>query len=274
MNDASEIEAWVHGRPLATSVPEMYDRFLVPAVFGPWADEFLHWFGVHEGDRVLDLACGTGALSDRLRPRVGVQGRVVGLDLNPLMLAVARSHLPKQPIPCCQADAARLPFRDCSLDAALCHHGLQLIVDHDRTIAELHRVVRPGGRVGLSVWASIDHSPGYRALATVMARHFGDPIAERYRQGPFGYGLPARAERTLRAAGFTQIQVETCERPVAFPSVVQFVRCYLEGPPFSAASPATRARILAELESELHEFVTPTGLSFPIKAHFARAYRP
>src|SRR5690349_1550588 len=106
-----------------------YERVMVPAVFAPWAKHLLGTVALPAGARVLDVACGTGIVSRLAAPRVGPAGRVVGLDTNEAMLAVARAQ--PQPtgaqVEWQQGDATKLPFADGEFDAVLCQQGLQYV---------------------------------------------------------------------------------------------------------------------------------------------------
>lgn len=105
--------------------------------------------GLQPGDRVLDLACGTGLNFPHLRQLVGVQGRVVGIDLSPRMLAIARQSITAhgwQNVETREADAAQLPFPDKSFDKVICSYALNIIPDYSQAIREVRRVLIPGGR--------------------------------------------------------------------------------------------------------------------------------
>src|SRR5262249_13923549 len=150
-----------------------YERYLVPAIFGPWAADLLALAAPQPGERVLDLACGTGAVARLTAERVGTAGAVIGLDLNPGMTELARSL----PAPRGAAvewrvgTALELPFTNATFDLALCQQGLQFFSDRAAALGETRRVLRSGGRLALSVWRSIDRSPGFAALAEALAEH-------------------------------------------------------------------------------------------------------
>src|SRR5262245_45317670 len=118
---------------VAGSAPEVYQRELVPAVFGPWAPILVELAHPRPGERVVDIACGTGVVARIAAARVGPSGSVVGVDLNPGMLTVARSiataGTPSAPIQWHEASADKLPFPDSSFDIAYCQLGLQFFAD-------------------------------------------------------------------------------------------------------------------------------------------------
>jgi ubiquinone/menaquinone biosynthesis C-methylase UbiE len=145
------------------SAAEVYERELVPAIFGPWAPRVVALAAPAAGERALDVACGTGVVARLVAERVGREGQVAGLDLNPGMLAVA-SGLPVAGAPTgwVQASAVRMPFPDRSFEVVCCQLGLQYFPDRPAALAEMARVLAPGGRLAAMLWRSIDHSPGSR----------------------------------------------------------------------------------------------------------------
>lgn len=169
------------------SAAEVYQRELVPAIFGPWAPRVVALAAPAAGERALDVACGTGVVARLVAERVGPEGQVAGLDLNPGMLAVA-SGLPVAgaPIGWVQASAVRMPFPDRSFEVVCCQLGLQYFPARPAALAEMARVLAPGGRLAVMVWRSIDHSPGFAALAEVE-------VALGPRQGPSGLSFPIEA---------------------------------------------------------------------------------
>jgi ubiquinone/menaquinone biosynthesis C-methylase UbiE len=150
---------------VAGSAPENYERALVPAVFEPWAPQVVALAKPKAGDRVLDVACGTGVVARHAAERVGPSGRIVGLDLNPGMLSVAASVASKvsgnsAAITWREASAVEMPFADASFDVVYCQLGLQFFPDRPKALREMYRVLTPEGRLSLMVWRGIDQSPG------------------------------------------------------------------------------------------------------------------
>lgn len=150
---------------------EQYEARFVPAMFAEWAPLLADAAGVHEGQVVLDAACGTGVVARTVAERLGAGGRVIGLDLNDGMLTVARRVRPD--LEWRQGDVADLPFDDGSFDAVLCQMALMFFPDRRRALREMARVVRPGGVVALVVPASLDVQPAYRPFVEMAARIAG-----------------------------------------------------------------------------------------------------
>lgn len=150
---------------LAGNAADVYERALVPAVFAPWAPQVVALAEPRPGERVLDVACGTGVVARLASQRVGRIGKVVGLDLNPGMLAVAAASAAGQssaaaPITWQEASAIKMPLPDAAFDIVYCQLGLQFFPDRPAALREMYRVLVPGGRLGLMVWRGIEHSPG------------------------------------------------------------------------------------------------------------------
>src|SRR5215213_6034773 len=178
------------GQPLwqqvGGSAAERYERDLVPAIFAAWAPILVDAANVRPDEHLLDVACGTGAVTRIAAERVGDGGRVVGLDVNGAMLGVARtSAVPAgASIEWCEASALEMPLPDAAFDVVLCQQGLQQFPDRPAALAEMRRVLRPGGRLAAAVWAEIEHSPGFAALVAALGRHVGEAAANN-RRAPF-----------------------------------------------------------------------------------------
>jgi SAM-dependent methyltransferase len=252
------------------SAAEVYERELVPAIFGPWAPRVAALVAPVAGERVLDAACGTGVVARLAAEQVGPDGQVVGLDLNPGMLAVA-SELPVTgaPVGWVRASAVRMPFPDRSFEVVCCQLGLQYFPDRTAALAEMARVLAPGGRLAVMVWRSIDHSPGFAALAEALDRHIG-PEAGATMRAPFALGDDAALRDLVEGAGFWDVRVDREAGAVRFGSVRELVIAQGAGSPLAgpigAAGPAARAGLLAEVEAALGPRQGPSGLSFPIEA--------
>ncbi|HEX5881240.1 MAG TPA: methyltransferase domain-containing protein [Actinomycetota bacterium] len=252
------------------SAAEVYQGQLVPAIFAPWAPRVLDLATPATGERLLDTACGTGVVARLAADRVGRTGQVVGQDLNPGMLAVA-SALPARsaPIAWVQASTDHLPFADGSFEVVACQLGLQYFPDRPAAVAEMARVLAPGGRLAVMVWRSIDHSPGFAALADALDRHIG-PAAGATMRAPFTLNDEAALRDLLAGGGFEDVEVHPQAGTVRFGSVQEFLIAQGTGSPLAApivaADPAARAALLADAETTLAPWQGPDGFAFPIGA--------
>src|ERR1700759_2156419 len=158
---------------VAGSAPEIYERELVPAVFGVWAPILVELAQPRSGEHVVDVACGTGIVARTAATSVGSAGAVVGIDLNPGMLGVARSLRSKGSLQWQEASADKLPFPDGSFDVVYCQLGLQFFPDRPAALREMRRVSSANGRLALMVRRGIHESPGFAVLADALEQHVG-----------------------------------------------------------------------------------------------------
>jgi ubiquinone/menaquinone biosynthesis C-methylase UbiE len=244
---------------------EMYASFMVPAMFEPFAEWLLDAAGAGPGHAVLDVACGTGAISRAAARRAGREGRVTGVDRGPHMLAVARATGAEPgaaPITYLEGSAEALPVEDASFDAATCHHGLQFFGDRDRALRELRRALRPGGRAAVACWGPVEQQPHFAALADAIERHLGEEAAGLIRS-PYALGDRELLTGLLTGAGFTGVRVETATRPVVYASHEGYARSIIAGGPLAArfaAAPAEEQEAVAtEVADALRDRRTDDG---------------
>src|SRR5215813_7362488 len=164
MNDAA-------GTQPTEAPAEVYERHMVPAMFASWVPALLDLVALTPGERVLDVACGTGVVARQAAVRVGAGGHVVGLDFNSHMLALAWARGPA--VEWCEGNAMALPFATKAFDVVVCQQGLQFFPDRGKALREAHRVLVPGGRFATAVWCAIESSPGHQALTQGLERHVG-----------------------------------------------------------------------------------------------------
>jgi ubiquinone/menaquinone biosynthesis C-methylase UbiE len=221
-----------------------YQQYLVPAMFAPLAERVVEMVEAGPGDRVLDVACGTGALSRVLARRVGGSGRVVGLDPNPAMLEVAGAQPPPggAEIEFVQGSAEQLPFSDGEFSLVTCQQGLQFVSDRVPALAEFRRVLGPAGRAGIACWSDLAASAGFRALAEGLAEQIG-PEAGRMMAAPFVLSDPAELRILLEQAGFSGIVVEIERIAASFADAGNFVqRALTTGPIMTTFLSATASQ--------------------------------
>jgi SAM-dependent methyltransferase len=166
---------------------------------------------IRPGHRVLDLACGAGALVPIESERVGSQGHVTATDLAPDMVAATKRKVQRlglANVDVREMDAQALAFPDASFDAATCRFGLMFCPDPVRAASEIRRVLGPGGRAATIVWDAPQKNPFFTALAAVLAEFVPTPPPDPAAPGVFRLGPPGEFERVLRAGGFANVTVE------------------------------------------------------------------
>ncbi len=268
----------IEGWQLSGAGAETYERFQVPSVLEPLAHTFLDAVPLRWGDRVLDVACGTGIVGRMAAPIVGPKGQIVGVDLNDGMLAVAR----RQPIvggvraDWRQGDASALPCDDAAFDVVLCQQGLQFFPKRSAALEEMHRVLVPGGIAALCVWQSIDLSPMNTAAAAALARHVGEGAARRL-HAPFALGDRGELRRLLGAAGFRDIVISAAviTRRMLPPeiSIPQALASTPVGPQVAALDIVTQTTLVAEIARDLEAYRDADGLAVPQATHIAVAWK-
>ena len=251
-----------------------YQSLFVPALFARWADLVAQAAKLSDGEQVLDVACGTGVLAAAAAERVGASGRVCGVDSNPGMLQVAAELHPQ--IDWRQADAAELPFDDASFDAVLCQFGLMFFPDQGRAIAEMRRVLKPGGRLVIAVWNALEYNPAYAMLVALLRREAGEPAAAAL-SAPFACGDRCALYGLVDDAGFSAVVCQSPAGQARFPSVRSVVEAELLGwlPLMGVElSEAASARLVDLASEEMKVFEQASGEAhFPLSAHLISARR-
>lgn len=204
----------------------IYENHFVPALFAGWPKHVLAAAGVKAGDRVLDVACGTGVLAREAMQRVGTKGSVAGVDINDGMLAMARTKSPEIQWHCSPAES--LPFADGSFDRVVCQFGLMFFQDPVKAIGEMRRVMRSGGTCAVAVWATLSDVPGYRALTEVLHELFGADIAKGI-EVPFSLGNRYLLQDMFKEAGQASIDIETVRGTVRFNSLSDWLYINIKG---------------------------------------------
>lgn len=212
------------------SAPELYERYLVPAITSVWANDLLDRVGLRRGETVLDIACGTGVVA-RLAEHRGHVGRLVGIDLNTAMLAIARQK--SATVEWIEGSALDLPFDTNSFDAVLCQLGLQFFPNRALALKEMVRVLKPGGRAGLSVYSAIERTPAAHAFVQALDKYLGVEASRTKRSEHLS--CDAQEVRAwAKQAGFDVVDVATVTKQITFPSMMDYARFQLTATPMAA----------------------------------------
>ena len=215
----------------AGSIPDLYDRLMVPLIFEPYAQDLARRAAAQRPAAVLEVAAGTGVVTRALDKVLG-GARIVATDLNQPMLDFARLHHDHADrIEWRQADALALPFADRSFDIVLCQFGAMFFPDKQQGYREARRVLKPGGTYLFNVWDRIEHNDFADVVTSALAAQFpGDPPRFLART-PHGYHDTAQIERELRAAGFTDVQCDWVEAVSKAASPLDVAIAYCQGTP-------------------------------------------
>jgi ubiquinone/menaquinone biosynthesis C-methylase UbiE len=251
---------------------EIYDAHFVPALFAQWGPVVAAEARVQKGDRVLDVACGTGALTLAVAEIAGPSGSVVGLDANPEMLAVARRKSVQ--IEWLEGRAEALPLPDGSFSAVVSQFGFMFFEDKPKALREMVRVLKPGGRLAVAVCGAMENSPGYGAFALLLDRLFGQQVGDAFR-APFSLGDVGRLHEICRQAGIEDAEVVQRNGKVRFKSIDALVSteraCVwtLGG----VLTDEQFERLLKESETTLKPFVTGGTVEFNMPSLIIRAQK-
>lgn len=190
------------------STPELYDRYMGPLLFEPYAKLVAQRAAALQPDRILETAAGTGIVTQALHGAMP-RAHIVATDLNPMMLKIAAERLASERVSFQPADAQDLPFDDESFDLVVCQFGMMFFPDKVRANAEARRVLRSNGHYLLVSFDRLELNPVLEAAGDAVAALFPDDPPAYMKRGPFSYADPTHIERDLLAVGFTRIQLET-----------------------------------------------------------------
>jgi len=251
---------------------KVYEALFVSALFGQWVSRVADAAQVQSGQRVLDVACGTGVLARAILSRAGPSGQVVGLDPDPGMLAVANELAPA--VTWRQGAAESMPFPDQSFDAVVSQFGLMFFGDRQQAVREMLRVLTAEGRLAVAVWDALETMPAYAAEVALLERVAGRPAADALR-APFVLGNRDDLSRMFGNAGATSVVITTHEGTARFPSVRVMVEADLRGwlPVMGVLLTEEQiGRVLTEAEAELVKYVGPdSSVAFAVRAHVVAA---
>ncbi|HSD52298.1 MAG TPA: methyltransferase domain-containing protein [Candidatus Methylomirabilis sp.] len=251
-----------------------YEALFVPALFAQWASRVVDAANLVAGQRVLDVACGTGVLAREVCLRTGPTGYVAGLDPSVGMLAVAKELSPS--VDWRQGTAESIPFSDASFDAVVSQFGL-MFMDRDRAIREMLRVLKQNGRLAVAVWDTVQNIPAYAAEIALLERFAGTRAADALR-APFVLGDQELLAQVFNNAGAGSVTISTPKGVARFPSIRVMVEADLRGwLPVMGVNLTEEeiGRILEEAEDALGSYVTDDDrVTFDAPAHVVTANKP
>lgn len=255
---------------VAAAAAEVYEDFFVPALFGQFAPAMVELSQVGSGGRLLDVGTGTGVVARAATEVIGPE--VVGLDVNSGMLAVARSL--SEHVTWLEGKAERIPLEDSSFDAVTCQFALMFFEDPRAAVTEMRRVTEPGGRVVVSTWADVAHSPGYAAMVELLDREIGRAAADAL-QAPFSIGTEQALHDRLQAV-LEVVEVATHPGTARFESLDAWMYTDIRGWTLSdMIDDDAFEELLAVARRDLAGFVGPDGrVSFDAPAIIGVATPP
>jgi ubiquinone/menaquinone biosynthesis C-methylase UbiE len=263
---------------LARDAAERYEQILVPTILGPAARALVEFAAPRAGEAVLDVGCGTGAAARCAAEKVGPAGRVAAVDVNAGMIAVAQSLPPVAgaAIEWFTNSAYELPFAEAEFTVVLCAQTLQFLDDRPRALAEMSRVLRPGGRVALSLWCDIQESPYLDALVQAVTRHIGAETAMGLRAA-FRLSDLETTRALVEGAGYKDLRTTVKQLDLQLPVLSDFVPRHVSATPmaagFNTASPEKRQVVVEEVSEKLASYNSGNGVCVPFRTYLVQAVK-
>jgi SAM-dependent methyltransferase len=255
------------GFQLKQGGPEIYELCWVQAQMGRCAEELVVAAGVTAGDHIVDIGCGTGVVARAAAIRSGAAGNVTGTDINAGMLEAAARFAAEaglSEIVWLECDAAAMPLPDDTFDVALCQQGLQFMPDKSGAMTEMVRVLKPGGRLALSVWKC--RGPLGAAFATVLDREFGVGTTAPWEM-VYSLGDRDRLHDMCKEAGLRDTNVTLDVKFARYPDPEAFITGAIAGSPIagtvSELTEIEQVRLIKEIVAELTDYHDDNGLALP-----------
>ena len=238
----------------AGSIPEIYDRFMVPLIFEVYARDLADRLAKAAPQDLLETAAGTGVLTRAVAARLPVSTRITATDLNQPMLDYARMRLSDDGrITWKQADALALPFGDQSYDAVACQFGAMFFPDRVAGYKEARRVLKPGGHFIFNVWDRISENDFADTVTQALADVFPDDPPRFMARTPHGYHDVDEIRADLKAAGFANASVDVVDARSKASTARDAAMAYCQGTPLRNEIEARDASRLDEATAKAAE---------------------
>lgn len=251
-----------------------YERVKVPKMFEPVARIFVRHISLQPSDRVLDVACGTGIVARIVAEQDGFAGQITGIDLDPGMLAVARTKMPSSGIVIDwkEGDAQNLPFNSGSFDLVLCQQGLQYFPDKVAALKSMRRVLVSQGRVAILVAASINPKDQPRKWAEMEAlrKHVSNEAAEEKRHPGYFQGSTDQLKEIITAAGFQDVGVKVL---MGFTGSKGTLEQLVSEEQYPELEPETRVKVVKDIREALRPFDKGSETQLPLGSYIATGYK-
>lgn len=263
-------------------VAESYESLMqrVTGVFLPAMVDLLELDNLPEGAALLDVATGPGLIADGLAGKFTGKFRVTGVDFSDNMIAIARQKAKDKNLPGLSfqlMDAEKLEFPDATFDRVTCGFGLMHFPHSDRALAEMRRVLKPGGRAVLSVWAEAQHVILMKLLLDTVAV-FAPQLKEPHGPSMFGFGNLHTLEQAMLKAGFTGVKIEPVPQAVAFRDVQHYWDTLVQGTGrlggvVRGLPEETRAEVFKKAQEAVRPYQKDSRLVLPLQANLAVGIR-
>ena len=252
--------------------PTFYVRYSYK-IMEPWTDDLISQAHCKDGDRVLDVACGTGLVASRVNVVSNAACKITGIDINETMLDYAKRN---SDIDWHLGSATELPFADGSFEVVLCQQGLQYFPDRALAMREMRRVLTPGGRLSLCVWGPLERQLFDIVYQDGVRAFFGPDALAPYKMA-YSLNTSEELRKLATDVSLKNIQIRFEHRTARHPVMGEFLTGFTQGSPnasqFQALPEAMRNRFIAYVSERLGSFVDDGGIAIPRENHFLIATR-
>ncbi len=260
------------GWQLSSGGPDAYEKYIVPAYTGAWADEIVNRACLGAGEKILDVACGTGLVARTASEKQNNSDLIYGIDVNEVMIKKAREIQPS--INYHHGDVTEMPFPDNKFDVIFCQQGLQYFPDPSLALEEMNRVLVENGRVLLSVWRPIEYSPFYASLCKIL-EHYLNRKAASMLSGAFDFGGYEKLKTLFKNAGFNNIKVNIVIKQMSYSPLDEFIAGGLMASPFfkdiQEMQESKREEMLLEINKSNQDYIDDNGLAAPLESYIVNA---
>ena len=252
------------GKSYGSNPAKNYEKYFVPSIGEPLAKDLIATANLHEGEKILDVACGTGVVTRLAAEQVGKTGKAEGLDVSPGMLEVAKSITPKEEsIKWHEASATSIPLPDNSFDVVMCQLGLQFVDDKTAALKEMHRVMGPNGKLVINLPGPT--APVFEVMDKALEKHIS-PDAAKFVEIVFSLYDPEEIKNLLIRAGFHDVKVEQYTKALHLPPPKDFLWQYINSTPLAGVvaqvDDKSRAALEYEVVNEWQKFADNGGITY------------
>jgi ubiquinone/menaquinone biosynthesis C-methylase UbiE len=239
----------------AGNIPANYDKFLGPYLFEPYALDLKDWLKNDECNKVLEIACGTGRVTNHLIEIIGENGKILATDLNSDMIAIAKTRVTDKRVEWQIADAQKLPYHDEAFDHVICQFGVMFFPDKLKAFKEAQRVLNKKGKFVFNTWGSLKDNNKTGVIKDVLENIFEDEAPDFLQKGPYSFYDSNIIKALLRDAGFTDISIEPVVKVAEYADVQHYINGFIDGTPLSAflqkKDPSARNDVKQKLKQAL-----------------------
>lgn len=256
---------------ISANAAGFYEEFYVPALYEEWPLRVIEAAQIQSGQRVVDVGCGTGVLTQMVAEQIGPEGVVVGVDINEGMLDLAGKKAPE--IEWRQAPAEALPLDGDSFDSVVSQFALMFFENQQGALEEMMRVLRPGGSLAVVVWDKLENIPGLAAKNQLWQQLFGAEAAD---EAPYSLGDLRVLQRLFASAGIPDAQIQSHQGTARFASIEDWIYAGVKGwTQDDSIDEEQLELLLKEANQQLAGFVTAEGrVAFSTLAHIVTANKP